>query len=116
MNDNMMNNAITRPPFGARLKAFLKALQAYIAYCLNPKPTYGNKPLKKPNWHIARAQIEEKPKKPNENAFDMRARSFANIARTNAKLKYLKKRYKFGKNWDKRILSKKVSECFWALF
>ena len=109
---------MVRPSFVFRLRKFIKDLKAYISYCLNPKPTYGNKLMRRPTYDMAYAKIKKEPILPNTYESIPEGRRRRTIDRVNAysELKAMEKLYKYNKKWDKQELKRTMKDSFRNLF
>ena len=112
MTEQRNNVTEAKPPFSKPVTEFLQAIWAYFKFCIKPEITYGNRVLPKPDINMAYEKIEKIPRKPNESIYDIRNRNFAEVARTNRKLKFLKWEYKLAKKREKKELKARAFEAF----
>ena len=107
-----------RPSFLFRFRKFIKDLKAYISYCINPKPTYGNKLMQRPTYDMAYARIKKEPIPTDRYESIPEGRRRRAIDRSNAylELRSMAKRYKFNKKWDKQELNRTMKDSFRNLF
>lgn len=117
MSDLKEHPESIQPPFSKPVTEFLQALWAYFKFCIKPKVTdYLGQSVLKPNWYMARRQIDEEVILPSDNGFKIREKSFANIAKANVKLKSLKRNYRWHKKKCGRQLRTDVKTTFMQLF